>query len=218
MTDKPHSSASERNREPILTVLHDFYSDRTAVLEIGSGTGQHAVHFAQAMPHLRWQASDRAENLAGIRAWLDEAALPNSPEPLELDVTRTWPAAAFDAVFSANTLHIMGWREVAAMFAALPAVTTGDAKLAIYGPFNIDGTYTSYSNAAFDDLVKQGDAAKTPQESIKKWQQAEDILAKDMPVIPLRFGQNNFGHSNNVTNVEMDLFDRIDLLKIEAVK
>jgi cyclopropane fatty-acyl-phospholipid synthase-like methyltransferase len=154
MTDKPHSSASERNREPILTVLHDFFSDRTAVLEIGSGTGQHAVHFAQAMPHLRWQASDRAENLAGIRAWLDEAALPNSPEPLELDVTRTWPAAAFDAVFSANTLHIMGWREVAAMFAALPAVTTGVAKLAIYGPFNIDGTFTSDSNAAFDASLK----------------------------------------------------------------
>lgn len=156
MTDKPQSPASERNREPILTVLRDFFSDRTAVLEVGSGTGQHAVHFAEAMPRLQWQASDRMENLPGIRAWRDEAALPNTPEPIELDVTRAWPGATFDAVFSANTLHIMGWAEVEAMFAALPAVTTDDAKLAIYGPFNIDGRFTSDSNAVFDASLKAG--------------------------------------------------------------
>lgn len=154
MTDKPHSPASERNRDPILAVLRDFFTDRTAVLEVGSGTGQHAVHFAQALPHLQWHASDRTGNLPGIRAWLDEAALPNTPEPIELDVTRAWPAATFDAVYSANTLHIMGWPEVEAMFAALPAATTEDAKLAIYGPFNIDGKFTSDSNAAFDASLK----------------------------------------------------------------
>jgi cyclopropane fatty-acyl-phospholipid synthase-like methyltransferase len=154
MSDKPHSPASERNREPILTVLRDFLSDRSCVLEIGSGTGQHAVHFAQAMPHLRWQASDRGENLPGIRAWLGDAALSNTPGPIELDVTGTWPAARFDAVFSANTLHIMGWPEVEALFGALPGVTTHDAKLAIYGPFNIDGRFTSDSNAAFDASLK----------------------------------------------------------------
>jgi cyclopropane fatty-acyl-phospholipid synthase-like methyltransferase len=169
MTAKPHSPASERNREPILAVLRAFFADRTAVLEIGSGTGQHAAHFARALPHLQWQASDLAENLPGVRAWLGEAMLPNTSEPIDLDVTGAWPAATFDAVYSANTLHIMGWPEVEAMFAALRAVTTDDAKLAIYGPFNIDGTFTSDSNAAFDASLK----ASAPHMGIR------DIAAVD---------------------------------------
>lgn len=150
MDAKPRSPACDRNRDPILGVLRGFFADRGTVLEVGSGTGQHAVHFAAAMPQLRWQTSERAEHLDGIRAWLAEAALPNTPAPIELDVTGAWPRARFDAVFSANTLHIMAWPEVEALFAALPAATTADAKLAIYGPFNIDGKFTSDSNAAFD--------------------------------------------------------------------
>jgi len=169
MDTKPHSPASERNRDPILAVLRGFFGDRSAVLEIGSGTGQHAVHFAAAMPQLRWQASDRTEHLPGIRAWLAEAALPNTPDPLELDVTGTWPHATFDAVFSANTLHIMGWAEVEALFAALPGATTDDAKLAIYGPFNIGGKFTSDSNAAFDASLR----ARAPKMGIR------DIAAVD---------------------------------------
>jgi cyclopropane fatty-acyl-phospholipid synthase-like methyltransferase len=170
MTKKPHSPASERNRDPILTVLRDFLADRLHVLEIGSGTGQHAVYFAAAMPWLVWQASDRTEHLPGIRAWLDEARLPNTPAPLTLDVaTGPWPEEPFDALFSANTLHIMGWREVEALFAALPRVTTRDAKLAIYGPFNVDGRYTSDSNAAFDASLK----ARAPQMGIR------DVAAVD---------------------------------------
>lgn len=158
MMEKPHSPACERNREPILDVLRDRLGDRRHVLEIGSGTGQHAVHFAAAMPHLIWQTSDRAQNLPGIRAWLDEAALPNTPVPLELDVGGGWPAASFDAVFSANTLHIMAWDEVRQLFAQLPAVTAEDALLIIYGPFNEDGRYSSESNAAFDQwLQARGD-------------------------------------------------------------
>lgn len=157
MTDKPYSPASERNREPILAILRTWFVDRQRVLEIGSGTGQHAVHFAAALPHLVWQSSDRAENLAGIRQWLDEAALLNTPLPLELDVTRTWPLDRFDAIFSANTLHIMAWPEVEHMFKALPSITTDDARVAIYGPFNIDGRFTSESNASFDrDLKMRG--------------------------------------------------------------
>ena len=120
MDDKPWSAACERNREPILAVLREAFGGCRHVLEIGSGTGQHAVHFAAAMPWLTWQASDRAENLPGIRAWLDEAALPNTPAPLELDVATAWTAGPRDAVFSANTLHIMGWAEVEQFFAALP--------------------------------------------------------------------------------------------------
>jgi hypothetical protein len=112
------------------------------------------VHFAAALPQLIWQSSDRAENLPGIREWLDEAALPNTPAPLEFDVTGTWPAMRFDAVFSANTLHIMAWREVELLFAGLPTITTDDASLIIYGPFNYQGRYSSDSNAAFDQWLK----------------------------------------------------------------
>jgi cyclopropane fatty-acyl-phospholipid synthase-like methyltransferase len=157
MTDKPYSPSSERNREPILAVLRNWLANRRHVLEIGSGTGQHAVHFAAALPHLIWQSSDRAANLAGIRQWLDEASLPNTPSPLELDVMGTWPSDRYDAIFSANTLHIMAWPEVEHMFRTLPSITTDDACLAVYGPFNIEGRFTSESNAAFDrDLKMRG--------------------------------------------------------------
>jgi cyclopropane fatty-acyl-phospholipid synthase-like methyltransferase len=155
--DKPFAPACERNRGPILDVLREVFAPCTRVLEIGSGTGQHAVHFAAAMPWLSWQCSDRAANLPGICAWLDEAALPNTPAPIELDVAGSWPAARYDAVFSANTLHIMGWAEVVRFFEHLPGVTTDDAVLAIYGPFNQDGRHTSDSNAAFDRSLKLRD-------------------------------------------------------------
>ncbi|HEY8587662.1 MAG TPA: DUF938 domain-containing protein [Rhodanobacter sp.] len=152
--EKPTSPSCERNRDPILEVLREHFADRRHVLEIGSGTGQHAVHFAAALPQLIWQSSDRAEHLPGIRAWLDEAALANTPAPLELDVTGSWPSGPFDAVFSANTLHIMSWREVQQLFARLPSVLAADATVVIYGPFNRDGRYSSDSNAAFDQWLK----------------------------------------------------------------
>lgn len=156
MNEKPFAPASERNREPILGVLRAHFADRTRVLEIGSGTGQHAVHFAAAMPQLLWQTSERAENLDGLRLWLDDARLPNTPSPIELDVAASaWPETPFDAIFSANTMHIMAWPEVMRFFAALPSVATDDAKLAIYGPFNDAGAFTSESNAAFDASLKQ---------------------------------------------------------------
>ena len=155
--DKPYAPACDRNRDPILTVLREHFADRRRVLEIGSGTGQHAVHFAAALPHLVWQTSDRARNLAGVRLWLDEAALANTPPPLVLDVNAPWPDARFDAVFSANTLHIMAWDDVVATFRALPQVLTADATLAVYGPFNYGGRATSESNALFDARLKEDD-------------------------------------------------------------
>lgn len=153
--EKPHAPSCDRNRDPILEVLHDHFQDRALVLEIGSGTGQHAVYFATALPHLIWQASDRAENLAGIQAWLDEAALPNTPSPLELDVSGEWPAQRFDAVFSANSLHIMSWEAVEHLFAGLSVVMADDFTLVIYGPFNYGGQFTSESNAAFQVWLKE---------------------------------------------------------------
>jgi SAM-dependent methyltransferase len=153
--EKPCAPACERNREPILDVLRDHFGDRRAVLEIGSGTGQHAIFFAARLPHLLWQTSDRAENLPGIQAWLDEAGLPNTPPPLDLDVMRAWPARRYDAVFSANTLHILPWAAVERLFAGLPDVLASDARVAIYGPFNYGGCFTSASNAAFDLRLKE---------------------------------------------------------------
>ncbi len=129
------------------------------MLEIGSGSGQHAVHFAAALPHLVWQTADRAPYLPGIRMWLDEARLPNTPPPLILEVNGVWPAARYDAVFSANTLHIMSWPEVMSTFERLPQVLTEDAKLAIYGPFAYGGRQTSDSNAAFDANLRSGGSA-----------------------------------------------------------
>lgn len=152
---KPYSEACARNREPILEVLQRHFAERRRVLEIGSGTGQHAVHFAAAMPHLCWQTSERPAQLAGLQPWLEEAALANLPPPLALDVAGPWPAARFDAVFTANTLHIMSWTHVCALFAALPDVLAPEAVLAVYGPFNYGGTFTSPSNAAFDQWLKK---------------------------------------------------------------
>ena len=128
------------------------------MLEIGSGTGQHAVHFAAALPHLVWQTSELEANLEGIRLWLGEATLQNLPPPVALDVTGTWPDSRFDAVFTANTLHIMSWPNVQMLFAALPKVLTADAVLAVYGPFNYNGRFTSPSNASFDEWLKQRSA------------------------------------------------------------
>lgn len=156
--EKPDAAACARNREPILEVLRDHFADRRKVLEIGSGTGQHAIFFAAELPHLAWQASDRAENLPGIEAWLDDAALPNTPAPIPLDVNDAWPATRFDAVFSSNILHIMSWREVERLFACLPGIMAGDFKFVVYGPFNRGGRFTSESNAAFDAWLKQGGA------------------------------------------------------------
>jgi cyclopropane fatty-acyl-phospholipid synthase-like methyltransferase len=156
--EKPYSEACARNREPILQVLREHFADRHHVLEIGSGTGQHAVHFAAAMPQLIWQTSDRREYLPGLRLWLDEAGLPNTPPPLTLDVVADpWPAQTFDAIFTANTLHIMSWSEVETFFARLPSVLAADAVLAVYGPFNRDGQFTTPSNAAFDAALKSRD-------------------------------------------------------------
>jgi cyclopropane fatty-acyl-phospholipid synthase-like methyltransferase len=154
---KPFSPASQRNQDPILEVLRDAFADRRAVLEIGSGTGQHAVHFAAALPELIWQASDRTGNLDGVAQWLDEARLPNTPAALEFDVDGSWPAGVYDAVYTANTLHIMSWAQVQRLFAGLPALLADDAVLVVYGPFNDDGRFTSPSNEAFDASLRERD-------------------------------------------------------------
>lgn len=155
---KPFSPSSERNQAPILEVLRPHLVSYRRVLEIGSGTGQHAVYFARALPSTIWQTSDLPEGLPGIRMWLDEAALANLPPPLQLDVNGIWPKTRFDAAFTANTLHIMGWPEVEKFFARLDEVLEPRALLAIYGPFNYGGQFTSPSNRAFDEWLKRQSA------------------------------------------------------------
>lgn len=190
---KPYADTCERNRDPILEVLLEHFADRRHVLEVGSGTGQHAVHFAAALPGLTWQASDLEANLPGIRLWLEEARLANLPAPLALDVFGPWRVAQFDAVFTANTLHIMSWEGVRALFAALSKVLTDDGVLAVYGPFNYGGAFTSASNAAFDAWLKQ----RSPDGGIRDFE-AVDALARS---IGLRLAEDRAMPANNRTLV-----------------
>lgn len=170
---KPYAPACDRNRDPILGVLRRYLVDRRHVLEIGSGTGQHAVYFAGAFPHLVWQTSDVADNLPGIRLWLDESKLVNLPPPITLDINAPWASGAYDAIFSANTLHIMSWTEVQKLFAALPSIAMMNARVIVYGPFNYDGRYTSPSNEAFDRSLKQRD----PEMGIRDFEQVDALAA-----------------------------------------
>lgn len=169
--EKPYATSCDKNREPILAVLEAYFHDRRAVLEIGSGTGQHAVFFAAQLPHLIWQTSDRRENLPGIGAWLDEAALPNTPPPLELDVMQVWPVQRYDAVFSANTLHIMPWAAVERLFAGLAGVLSEQARVTVYGPFNYGGQFTSESNAAFDRWLME----KAAHQGIRDFEKVNEL-------------------------------------------
>jgi cyclopropane fatty-acyl-phospholipid synthase-like methyltransferase len=157
MNKKPYAESCEENKAPILAVLSQLFADVHSVLEIGSGTGQHAVHFAAAMPHLIWHTSDVAEHHPGMHDWLDEAALPNTRDPIDLDVRGNWPEETYDAVFSANTAHIMGWPAVEALFAGIGKVLAEGGCFALYGPFNYNGQYSSESNRRFDVWLKQRD-------------------------------------------------------------
>ena len=136
------------------------------MLEIGSGTGQHAVHFAQHLTHLQWQPSDLSVNLPGMRLWFDDAQLANILAPMVLDVTRTpWFDHAaesranpqFDGIFTANSLHIMGAPEVECFFTGLETCAADTTDLCLYGPFNYGGRYTSDSNARFDQWLAERD-------------------------------------------------------------
>jgi len=154
--EKPFSQACENNKQPILDILLRVFSDRKQVLEIGSGTGQHAVHFAPQLPQLIWQTADLEHNHEGINAWIDDNPAENLRSPLPLDADHLpWLFDPVDAAFTANTCHIMAWSSVVNMFAGLDSAMEPNATLAIYGPFNYNGKFTSESNARFDQWIKQ---------------------------------------------------------------
>lgn len=172
---KPFCEACERNREPILAILKQAFTDCRQVLEIGSGTGQHAVHFAAALSHLTWQTADLPVNHPGIQARLKEAKLSNVLPPLALDVNEfEWPEAAYDGVFSANTAHILSWREVQLLFRGIGLTLKSGGPFCLYGPFNYSGGYTSESNALFDASLK----ARDPLSGIRSFE-AVDALARE---------------------------------------
>lgn len=161
MTDLPCSQACENNQDPILAVLRNAMARQRHVLEIGSGTGQHSVYFAPQLPQLVWQTSDLPEHHAGIQAWHTAHPAPNLRAPLPLDLnTALWPQTAdgaFDAVFTANTLHIITWPLVQRLVALVGAHLPAGGIFAVYGPFNYGGQFTSDSNRAFDAWLRQRD-------------------------------------------------------------
>lgn len=191
---KPYSEACEKNQSAILEVLQSALSRQHHVLEIASGTGQHAVHFGRALPHLTWQTSELPHNHAGIRAWLDEAALPNVLPPVALDVTDAhWPAGVVDAIFNANTVHIVSEPEVERMFAGIARTLSAGGILCLYGPFNYHNKFTSESNARFDVWLK----SRNPESGIRDFE-VIDQLAKTHG---LRLLQDVAMPSNNRTLV-----------------
>jgi cyclopropane fatty-acyl-phospholipid synthase-like methyltransferase len=170
---KPFSQACENNKRPIFAVIERHLWERRQLLEIGSGTGQHAVYFAEHLPHLVWQTSDRCEAHAGIRQWVEESRLPNLRSPLDLDVTvKPWPIDSTEAVFSANTAHIMSWPMVEEMMAGVGEILEPGGPFCLYGPFNYNGTYTTESNALFDQWLKDQD----PESSLRHFEDV-DVLA-----------------------------------------
>lgn len=155
---KPFAESCEQNRAPILKVLRLELAGKSQLLEVGSGTGQHAVYFAPEFPDLVWQTSDVIDSHAGIMAWLNDAGNTNVLPPIALDVCRdAWPAARYDAVFSANTAHIMSWPEVECFVAGVGQVLQAGGVFCLYGPFNYNGCYNSESNARFDQWLRQRD-------------------------------------------------------------
>jgi len=159
--NKPFSQACENNKRAILEVLTKTLTNSNNVLEIGSGTGQHAVFFGQHLPHLTWQTSDLELNHAGINAWLDEIPCANVKKPLVIDLNETSPITQyqrnFDAIFTANTLHIISWSLVVKFFQAIAENFPAKATICIYGPFKYKGNFTSESNANFDLWLKDRD-------------------------------------------------------------
>jgi hypothetical protein len=159
--NKPFSQACENNKRSILDILTSVFSKNKHVLEIGSGTGQHAVYFGQQLSHLSWQTSDLLINHQGINLWLDEVGSNNIKKPIVIDLNEAWPMPKgnikVDGLYTANTLHIISWALVVKFFKGLQSNLATDASVCIYGPFNYEGKYSSESNANFDLWLKERD-------------------------------------------------------------
>jgi len=167
--NRPFAQAADENRQVILQALAPYLAGE--VLEVGSGTGQHAVYFCSQMPELRWQTSDLESSLAGIRAWIDESGLDNMPPPLLLDACGSWPERQYDTIYSANTFHIMGREAVARCIEGGARCLSAGGHFAVYGPFNYGGRFTSASNERFDAMLKSAD----PESGIKDFEWLDEL-------------------------------------------
>jgi len=175
MQNKPYSESCDQNRNAILSVIQPLLLNSRSVLEIGSGTGQHAAFFSENMPHLIWNTSDRIEYIEGIKLWLSEANSKNTPPPVVLDVTQgIWPAISFDTVFTANTCHIMSQQSVEIMFKRVGEQLPKNGQLIIYGPFNYNQQYTSASNQQFDQWLRSRD----PESRIRNFEDLSNMAEK----------------------------------------
>lgn len=186
----PFSEACERNKEPILAILRGAFADLSSVVEIGSGTGQHAVHFARELPHIDWQPTDRAGKLPTLAARIALDGPPNLCSPIELDVNWPgWPIVATDAVFTANTFHIMSWEEIQSFFAGVGRTLRRGGLLTVYGPFRYAGRYTSESNAVFDQDIRE----RYPQGGIRDFEAVNELAAAQglEPLADHRMPANN---------------------------
>lgn len=184
---KPYSESCDQNRDPILKIIQPLFAKKKRVLEIGSGTGQHAVYFAAKMPHLIWQTSDQKIYHEGIKQWLAEACLTNTPPPIALNVsTDAWPSIKVDAIFSANAVHIMSWDNVKDFIKNAGYLLDSSGLLVLYGPFNYNNKYTSESNANFDQWLKQRDpkSAIRDFEAVDELAQAVGLQLKDDVSMP----------------------------------
>lgn len=154
-----YSDACERNKVAILAQLTTLFEDCCSVLELGSYSGQHAFHFAKNIPHLSWQLSDRPLAIEALSHNYAQTNLTNVLAPIALDVSKAehWPKQQFDAIYSANTLHIMSAEHVNALFQNLPYVCQPNTLLVVYGPFNYQGKYTSESNREFQHWLQERD-------------------------------------------------------------
>lgn len=174
-SNKPFSPSCEQNKDVILNTINPLLNDKKSVLEIASGTGQHAVYFSQQMPFLTWQTSDLIESHSGIQQWIEESASGNVLSPLELNVSaENWPTKQYDAVFSANSFHIMAKQHVTDFFNNINAVLNPTGLVIIYGPFNYNNQYTSDSNASFDIWLKD----RNPESGIKDFEWCNHLALK----------------------------------------
>ena len=168
--------AAARNREPILRVLRGCLPQSALVLEIASGTGEHAVWFSRALPALTWQPTDQdPDALESIAAWRDMSGLPNILSPLPLDAAaETWPIARADVVVAINMIHIAPWTASQGLIAGAARVLTAGGLLFLYGPFREGGVHTTASNAAFDAELR----ARNPSWGIRDLDEITELASR----------------------------------------
>ena len=190
MKQLPFAEACERNKGPILEKLRGVLPSRGRILEIGSGTGQHLAFFAPQFPDLQWQPSDCRENLGGLAARISREASPNVLPPIELDVLGKWPDQLFDAVYSANTAHIMAWNAVCAMFAGLELHLAPGGVFFLYGPFIQDARCTAASNEEFDRQLRE----RSPEMGLRDVEALESLAQRQRMILVRRYSMPANNH------------------------